>query len=85
MITIALTLSHTNAQLDLVLGQIADQPAERAQLFKFPEDEPDNLLYLFIWVELDFSRGTPNLADRQGKLQFATLGFAQTPLIHALL
>jgi hypothetical protein len=67
-----------------VLGQIADQPAEGAQLFKFPEDEPNNLLHLFIWVELDLSRGAPDIADRQGKLQFAPLGAALAPLIHAL-
>jgi hypothetical protein len=42
-------------------------------------------LHLFIRVELDFPRGIPDVADRQGKLQFASLGFTQAPLMHALL
>jgi hypothetical protein len=64
----ALTLAHTNAQLDLVMGQIADQSAEGAQLFKFPEDGPHNLLHLFIWVELDLSRGAPDIAELGARL-----------------
>jgi hypothetical protein len=43
------------------------------------------LLHLFIRVELDLSREAPDVADWQGKLQFAALGFTQTTLIHALL
>jgi hypothetical protein len=77
--------SHAYPQQDLVLGQVADQSTERAQVFKFAEDEPDNLLYLFIWVELNLSRGTPDVANRQGKLQVLSLGAALAPLVHALL
>jgi hypothetical protein len=78
-------LPHAHAQLDLVVGQVADQPAQGAQVFKGAKDEPDDLLHLFIWVELNFSRGAPDVADGQGELQFATPGFAQPPLVHALL
>jgi hypothetical protein len=42
-------------------------------------------LHLFIRVELDFPRGVPDVADGQGKLQFASLGFTQAALMHALL
>ena len=35
-------LAHAHPELDLVLGQVADQPAKRAQFVKSAEDEPDD-------------------------------------------
>src|SRR5437899_2565112 len=61
------------------------QTAKRPQFVKGAEDEPDDLLHLFIRVELDVSGGTPDVANRQRKLQLAPLGFAQAALVHALL
>ncbi len=66
-------------------GSLADQPAKRAQFVKGAEDEPDDLLYLFIRVELNLAGGAPEVADRQRKLQFAPLGAALATLVHALL
>jgi hypothetical protein len=82
---LAWPLPHAHTQLDLVLGQVADQPAKRAQFVKGAEDEPHDLLHLFIGVELNLAGGAPDVADRQGKLQFAPLGAALATLMHALL
>ena len=78
-------LAHAHPELDLLLGQVADQPTKRAQFVKFAEDEPDDLLDLFIRVELHLAGGAPDVADRQRKLQFAPLGAALATLVHALL
>jgi hypothetical protein len=83
--SLARPLAHTHTQLDVVGSQIADQSAEGAQLFKCAEEEPHDLLHLFIGIELDFSAGAPDIANWQGKLQVTPLSFTQTPLIHALL
>jgi hypothetical protein len=77
--------SHAHPELDLLMSKVTHQPAQRPQVFKFTEEEPDDLLHLLIRVELNFSCGAPDVADWQGKLQFAPLSFAQTTLVHALL
>jgi hypothetical protein len=63
--------SHAHPELDLVLSQVADQPAKRAQFVKGAEDEPNDLLHLLVGVELKLSRRAPDVADRQCKLQLA--------------
>ena len=76
---------HAHPQLDLVLGQIAQDPSQGPQLLELAKDQSDHRLSLLVGVAADLAGSLPDVADWQGEGELAPPGLRERALVHPLL
>ena len=77
--------AHADAELDLVLHQVAQHRVQRPQPLECAEDQPHDVLDLLVRVERHLPGRPPNVASGQRDDERAAAGFAEPPLLHPLL
>jgi hypothetical protein len=75
----------TKGQLQLVLAQITHHAADTAQDGELLQDQADQVLHLFVGIELQFAVRTDDIAGRRLAQPLAAPTAIQTAGLHALL
>lgn len=78
-------LPQPDAQLDVVVDEIAQHTVQRAEPLELREDQPDHGLHLLVRVEGHIPGRAADVTAGQGEGQLAAAGLVQAPAPHPLL